>query len=218
MGKKNVNGQMPDVEAEVNQEVSEPAPPASNEAPAAAEAAASNEAPAAAETVEAAPPQPVAPVDPVEELTQELQRTKDQLLRQAAEYQNYRRRTERERAEWVRRAQIPVIESMLAVLDDFRRSLDASEQVEQKETPGPAYLALKEGVELVYKNFAGALEKLGVEYIEAVGQPFDENLHEALMQMPAADDTAPGIIVQEVQRGYRLGDRVLRHSKVIVSA
>ena len=215
MGKKNVNGQMPDVEAEVDQGASEPAQPASNEiSPAAAEAS-------AAETANEAPPKPVAPVDPVdpvEQLTQDLQRTKDQLLRQAAEYQNYRRRTEKERAEWVRRAQIPVIESMLTVLDDFRRSLDASEQVEQQETPGPAYQALKEGVELVYKNFAGALEKLGVEYIEAVGQPFNENLHEALMQMPASDDAAPGIIVQEIQRGYRLGDRVLRHSKVIVAA
>ena len=213
MGKKNVNGQMPDVEAEVDQGASEPAQPASNEAPAPAA-----EAPTAAEAVEETPPKPAAPVDPVGQLTEELQRTKDQLLRQAAEYQNYRRRTEKERAEWGRRAQIPVIESMLTVLDDFRRSLDASEQVEQQETPGPAYQVLKEGVELVYKNFAGALEKLGVEYIEAVGQPFDENLHEALMQMPASDDAEPGIIVQEIQRGYRLGDRVLRHSKVIVAA
>ena len=211
MGKKNVNGQMRDVEAEADQGVSEPVQPASDEAPAAAKAS------VAAETMAAAPA-PATPADPVEQLTQELQRTKDQLLRQAAEFQNYRRRTEKERAEWGRRAQIPVIESMLTVLDDFRRSLDASEQVEQQETPGPAYQALKEGVELVYKNFAGALEKLGVEYIEAVGQPFDENLHEALMQMPASDDAASGIIVQEIQRGYRLGDRVLRHSKVIVAA
>ena len=107
---------------------------------------------------------------------------------------------------------------MLNVHDDFRRSLDASEQVEQQETPGPAYKALKEGVDLVYQNFVEALKKLGVEYIEAVGQPFDEHLHEAMMQMPAPDGTAPGIVLQEIQRGYRLGNRVLRHSKVIVAA
>ena len=207
MGKKNVNGQKPDGEAEAGQGASEPAQTASNEAS------------AAAETVQESPPAPaVAPADPTEALAHELQQTKDQLLRQAAEFQNYRRRTEKERATWARRAQIQVIESMLTVLDDFRRSLDASEQVEQQETPGPAYQALKEGVELVYKNFADALEKLGVEYIEAVGQPFNENLHEALMQMPAPDGTAPGVVVQEIQRGYRLGERVLRHSKVIVAA
>lgn len=195
MGKKNVNGQMPEAEAE--QPAAEPAAP---------EQATPADTPAAA------------PDEAAERLAHELQQTKDQLLRQAAEFQNYRRRTEKERADWIRRGQIPVIEAMLGVLDDFRRSLDASQQVEAQETPGPAYTALKEGVELVYANFADALQKLGVERIEAEGQPFDEHLHEALMQQPAPEGTAPGTVLQEIQRGYRLGDRVLRHTKVIVAA
>ena len=152
------------------------------------------------------------------EIGLELQKIRDQLLRQAAEYQNYRRRTDKERAEWARRARITVIDAMLTVLDDFRRSLDAAELLEQTETPGPTYQALKDGVGLVYKNFADALEKFGVEVMEAKGEPFDENLHEALMQVPAPDDVEPGVVVEEIQRGYRLGDLVLRHAKVIVAA
>ena len=198
MGKKDVNGQVPEAEADA----------AEQEAPA-------EQAPTPSETSEATE---AGPEDLAAQLAQELQQTKDQLLRQAAEYQNYRRRTEKERADWIRRGQIPVIEAMLGVLDDFRRSLDASQQVEAQETPGPAYTALKEGVELVYSNFADALKKLGVETIEAEGKPFDENLHEALMQQPAPEGTAPGVVLQEIQRGYRLGDRVLRHTKVIVAA
>lgn len=151
-------------------------------------------------------------------LVRDLQQTKDQLLRQAAEFQNYRRRIEKERAEWVRRGQIQVIEPILNVLDDFGRSLDASQQVEQQEASGPAYQALREGVELVYQNLSETLKRLGVEPIDAVGQPFDEQLHEAMLQMPAPEGTPPGVVLQEIQRGYRLGDRVLRHSKVIVAA
>ena len=158
-------------------------------------------------------------LDLAEQMTLDLQQMKDQLLRQVAEFQNYRRRVDKERATWQQRAQIQVIEPMLAVLDDFRRSLDMlEEQGDSQKTTGPTYTTLKEGVELVYQNFSNALEKLGVEYIEAMGHPFDEHLHEAMMQMPAPEGTAPGTIVGEIQRGYRLGDRVLRYSRVVVAA
>ena len=214
MGKKDVNGQMDEGAASVGEQAAEPAQAAAEKAT--PDATATETAPSEAAAADA-PPADTA--DPAAPLAEELRKTKDQLLRQAAEYQNFRRRTERERAEWTQRARMPVLEAMLNVLDDFRRSLDASEQVEQQEEmPGPAYRALKEGVELVYQNFSEALTKLGVEYIEAVGRPFDEHLHEAMMQMPAPEGTAPGIVLQEIQRGYRLGDRVLRHSKVIVAA
>ena len=156
--------------------------------------------------------------DTSEKLTAELQQTRDQLLRQAADFQNYRRRMEREYATQLQRGRIEVIEPMLNVLDDFRRSLDAAEQVAEHNEGGAAYDALKAGVDLVYHNFSDVLKKLGVEYIEAVGQPFDEHLHEALMQQPAPEGTAPGTILAEIQRGYRLGDRVLRHSRVVVAS
>lgn len=156
--------------------------------------------------------------DATTRLAEELQQIRDQLLRTVAEYQNYRRRTEREQARWSRNAQITVIKAMLSVLDDFRRSLEASVQVEEQETPGPAYQALKTGVDLVYKKFDDALAGFGVVAIEALGTPFNENVHEAMMQMPAPEGLEPGDVVEEIERGYRLGDQVLRHSKVIVAS
>ncbi|MFQ5569330.1 MAG: nucleotide exchange factor GrpE [Rhodothermales bacterium] len=200
MSKKKVNGQVREVDAGDNREPVEQA-----------QAALPEEPEVSGEATDQAGETP-------QQLMLQLEQTKDQLLRQAAEYQNYRRRTERERAEWGRRAQAQVIEPLLTVLDDFRRSLDASAQAEQQEASGPAYQALKEGLELVYQNFSDVLTKLGVEYIEAVGKPFDENQHEALMQLPAPEGTEPGVVLEEIQRGYRLGDRVLRHSRVVVAA
>ena len=108
---------------------------------------------------------------------------------------------------------------MLEILDDFTRSLDATKQLEeQQDQPGDGYEKLKEGVELVYEKFKSELSRLGVEPIEAIGQPFNENEHEALMQQPAPEDTAPGTVIDEIQKGYRMGERVLRHSRVVVAA
>ncbi len=212
MGKKDVDGQVQEVKANAGTDpVPEPetAPgktTAGADEPVVTEAV--GEDPVVDEGVESA-----------EQVALDLQQMKDQLLRQVAEFQNYRRRVDKERATWQQRAQIQVIEPMLAVLDDFRRSLDMLEEPgDSQKTTSPAYTTLKEGVELVYQNFSNALEKLGVEYIEAVGHPFDEHLHEAMMQMPAPEGTAPGTIVSEIQRGYRLGDRVLRYSRVVVAA
>lgn len=157
-----------------------------------------------------------APEEPAEsrtrELEEELGRVRDQLLRQAAEFQNYRRRTNRERAEWTRRAQAPVLEAMLAVLDDFGRSLEAS------PSDGASASAFEAGINLVYENLTAALARFGVEAVEAVGQPFDENLHEAVLRVPVPDGSEPGHVLQEVQRGYRHGEQVLRHAKVVVAA
>ncbi len=154
----------------------------------------------------------------LETLREQLEASQEQLLRNAAEFQNYRRRTEQEKTQLVELGKSLVIQQFLDVLDDFRRSLEAAEQVEQTERQsGPAYRALKEGVELVYRKFMDELSKLGVEPIEAVGQPFDENEHEAMMQQPDSD-AEPGIIVEELQKGYRINDRILRHAKVIVAA
>lgn len=154
-----------------------------------------------------------------EELEQhrtQVKELEDQLLRRVAEFQNYRRRTEAEFGQAAERGRAEVVMEMLDVFDDLRRSLDAAEDAEAEEGGGPAYQALKTGVELVYRKFADALAAFGVVEIEAVGQPFDENLHEAMMQQDAAD-AAPGTIVGEIQRGYRMGERVLRHARVIVA-
>jgi molecular chaperone GrpE len=147
-------------------------------------------------------------------LRAEAGQLQDKLLRQAAEYQNYRRRSENDRAEAVRRGRQEVLLPVLDVYDDLRRSLEAARQSGGAEG---AVGALVEGVELVHRKFQDALGRVGVEPIEAVGRPFDEEEHEAVMQQPA-EDAEPGTVLAEVQPGYRLGDRVLRHARVIVAA
>ena len=156
----------------------------------------------------------------IERLKEELEQATDQVKRQAAEFQNYRRRTEQEKAMSVTLGKSLVISSLLDTIDDFERSLDATNKAESETESelSPVYQSLKSGVELVYEKLTGELKKLGVEPIEAVGEPFDEELHEAMMQQPAEEGQEAGIVLTEIQRGYRMGDRVLRHARVIVSS
>ncbi len=154
----------------------------------------------------------------LDSIQKELQETREQLLRKAAEFQNYRRRTEQEKAQLVELGKTIVIQQFLDVLDDFQRSMEAAEQVEQQEhESSPAYDALKEGVDLVYKKFMDELAKHGVEPIDSVGELFDEHMHDAMLQQPSEEYT-PGTVIQELQKGYRMGERILRHAKVIVAA
>lgn len=155
--------------------------------------------------------------DEADRLREENQQLQDKLLRQAAEYQNYRRRSETDRTAAVRRGREDVLLPMLDVFDDLRRSLDAASRAAEGDAESGPVDALAEGVELVYRKFEAALQKLGVEPIEAVGRPFDEGEHEAILQQPAPEGEASGTVLAEVQPGYRVGDRVLRHARVIVA-
>lgn len=166
---------------------------------------------------EGAPAPGAADAAAVEAMQSELAREQDRRLRIAAEYQNYRRRTEQEKAGLLEMGKSLVVQQLLDVVDDLQRSLEAAEAREQGEND-PAYVALKEGVDLVYRKFMDEMKRLGVEPIEAEGQPFDEHLHDAMLQQPAPEGTAPGTVLQEFQRGYRMGDRVLRHARVIVAS
>ena len=154
-----------------------------------------------------------------EELGAELAKVTDQLKRQAAEFQNYRRRTEQEKAQSVALGKSLVISSLLDIIDDFERSLEATHKAEEdvEGELSAAYVSLKSGVDLIYQKLQGELGRLGVEAIEAEGTPFDEDLHEAMMQQPAPEGQESGMVLTEIQRGYRMGDRVLRHARVIVS-
>ncbi len=155
----------------------------------------------------------------VADLQTELKETKDRLLRQVAEFQNYKRRTEQEKTMLFEAGKAKVVQQMLEILDDFTRSVDAVKQLEEKEDQlQEGYEQLKQGVELVFDKFQNELTRLGVEPIEAKGQPFNEQEHEALMQQPAPEDTEPGTVLEEIQKGYRMGDRVLRHTRVVVAA
>lgn len=181
-----------------------------------------------AEGSDANAPDPTAepPLDPVQQLEAELKRLRaerdeaqEKLLRQAAEFQNYKRRQQRERAQLIDVGQGQVVLPMLEVLDDLERSMQAADEFNaQAEQTGPAFVSLREGVQQVRQKFLDELKRLGVEPIEAEGQPFDEQLHEAVMQQPAPDDAEPGTVLQEVRTGYRMGERILRHSQVIVAS
>ena len=157
--------------------------------------------------------------DENEALQAQLKEVQAQRLRDRADYENSRRRIAQQQALGETRNRDAILGPFLAVYDDLRRSLDAARRQEKQDgAPSPAFGALAEGVDLVYKKFGDELAKLGVERIESVGQPFDEDLHEAMMQQPAPDaDTASGTVLAEIQPGYRIGDRVVRHAQVIVA-
>ena len=148
---------------------------------------------------------------------EEIQRLEDRLLRVTAEYDNYRRRSVTDREEAVRQGRRAVLVPILDVYDDLARSLDAAERAAQQDAGSGSFDVLRQGIDLVFQKFGDALQKVGVVPIEAVGQPFDEAEHEAMMQQPAPDGTESGTVLAEIQPGYRLGDRVLRHARVIVA-
>lgn len=134
---------------------------------------------------------------------------KDQLLRKAAEFENYKRRAEIDFANLVRNANEGLVLALLPVLDDFARSLKAG--IEKKD-----FESFLKGIELIQAKLTKILENQGLSPFESVGKPFDVDYHDALLQVPRAD-IPPHTVVEEVERGYKFNDRVLRHAKVIVS-
>lgn len=134
----------------------------------------------------------------------------DKLLRAHAELDNFRKRAQRERDEERRFSVGPIARDLLPVLDNLRRAVDAASQ-------GGSVEDLQAGVAMVLKQAEEVLEKHHVAAIQSVGLPFDPNHHEAITQMPS-EQHPPLTVLQEVERGYRLHDRILRPSKVIVSA
>jgi molecular chaperone GrpE len=135
---------------------------------------------------------------------------KDQLLRKAAEFENYKKRTEAEAGLLIKSANEGLILALLPILDDFRRSLKQGGAVLRED---PFFL----GVELIQNKFSKLLEQYGLSPFDSVGQPFDVEYHDALLQMPS--DTVPAhVVLEEVERGYKLNGKVLRHAKVIVSS
>lgn len=150
----------------------------------------------------------VVPVDEMEALRRELADAKDQYLRSMAEQQNMRKRFAQEKTDAVRFAGTSLIKDLLAVLDDFERTLEHGDQGGD---------ALLEGVKLIHQNFVKAIKTHDIQTIDPLGEAFDPQFHEAMLQQPS-EDKAPGTVLQVVQRGYRLHERVLRPAKVIIAA
>lgn len=145
----------------------------------------------------------------IEKLNQQISELQDKYLRKVAEFENYRKRKEREVEEFWRRANADLIRKLLPILDDIERSLESARRDENFE-------ALVAGIEMIYKSFLKLLEAEGVKQISAVGEEFNPEYHEALMQVEK-EDVPPHTVVEEHQKGYLLGDLVLRPAKVIVS-
>lgn len=150
---------------------------------------------------------------PEQQLEEERQRAAtylDELQRERASFINYRRRSEQERAQWGREAQAGLIVDLLPVLDDFDRARETIPADQQQS-------AWVDGLMLVARKLNSTLELAGLTPIPAQGQPFDPALHEAVSTAPAEEGQQPGTVVQEFRKGYKLGDRVLRPSIVVVA-
>jgi molecular chaperone GrpE len=146
----------------------------------------------------------------VAELEKQSAQLKDQLLRKAAEFDNYKRRTENDFASLTKFAAENIITQLVPVLDDFNRSLKSIKEKAENDS-------LYKGIELIYAKFLKVLEAQGLKTMDVVGKEFNVDVHDALMQMPRAD-VPPHTVLEEVEKGYLLFDKVIRHAKVVVSA
>ena len=146
--------------------------------------------------------------DPLDVALEEIAKLKDQLLRTIAEFENYKKRTLKEKAELILNGGEKTITAILPVLDDFERAL--------ADTNADDPQAIKDGMELIFKKFTKTLEGLGVKKIETDNQDFDVDYHEAIAMVPGMGDDKKGKVIDCVQTGYMLNDKVIRHAKVAV--
>lgn len=145
--------------------------------------------------------------DPLEEANAQIADLKDKYLRQVAEFDNYRKRTIKEKAELILNGGAKTITALLPVLDDFERLMaDKTEDAK----------VLREGMELIFKKFNKTLEGLGVKKIDTEDKDFNVDFHEAIAMVPGMGDEKKGKVIECVQTGYMLNDKVLRHAKVAV--
>ena len=169
----------------------------------------STESTEAEKTEEAAHEEEAKEQDPLEKAQAELAEMKNQLLYKAAEFENYRKRTLKERAELILNGGEKVITAILPVLDDMERAISNGSKTEDPQV-------LREGMELIYQKFVKTLEAQGVSKIETKDADFDTDLHEAVAMVPGMGDDKKGKVIDCLQEGYKLDDNVVRHAKVAV--
>jgi len=146
----------------------------------------------------------------VEQLKKQLADAEKRVLIAHADLDNYRKRARREREDDLKYAAVPLLMELLPVIDNLQRAIQAVPEGEQSS-------GIVQGVKMVEKQLHDAISRRGVETIQAEGEPFDPNHHEAILQQPSTD-VPPGTVLQQTQVGYRLHDRVIRPSQVIVSS
>lgn len=157
------------------------------------------------ESIEAAPEH-----DPVVKLQEELTEQKNNYLRLYADFENYKKRSIKERMDLFKIAGAEIITNLLPVLDDFERALKATESLEEKHP-------VREGMVLIYNKLKTLLEQKGLKPMETAGTEFDTDLHDAITSIDAGKQMK-GKVVEEVEKGYYLNDKVIRHAKVIVGS
>ncbi|MGE6227555.1 nucleotide exchange factor GrpE [Paenibacillus chitinolyticus] len=163
-----------------------------------------------AEAAEAAAPETEGATNAeLDELRKAAEDSQQRLLRAQADFDNFRRRTRQEKEEFAKYASLKLIEQMLPVIDNFDRALVSSRETQDFE-------ALTKGIEMVYRQLEQVMTQEGLTPIEAVGQPFNPEFHQAIMQVES-NEHEEGIVVEEVQKGYMLKDKVIRPSMVKVS-
>ncbi len=143
-------------------------------------------------------------------LEQELDAAKDKYLRIFAEFENYKKRTYREKMEFAKYAGEDLILSLLPVVDDFDRALKSITSASDLD-------ALKTGVTLIHTKLKSVLEARGLKEINAVGEKFNTDLHEAITTIPATSEEAKGVVIDQVESGYSLNDKIIRYAKVVVA-
>lgn len=145
--------------------------------------------------------------DPLEKANKEIAELKDKYLRTLAEFDNYKKRTLKEKAELILNGGEKTVKAVLPVLDDFERALK-----DKSDDPK----AIKDGVTIIFNKFVKTLESLGVKKIDTTDKDFDTDFHEAVAMVPGMGDDKKGKVIDCVQTGYTLNDKVIRHAKVAV--
>jgi molecular chaperone GrpE len=150
-------------------------------------------------------------IDPEKKLADQIEDEKNKYLRLYAEFENFRRRNAKERIELIGTASSDLLKDILPILDDFQRAIDSNKTIEDIE-------AVKEGFHLLYQKMLKTLEFKGLKSIESKGEMFDAEIHEAIAQMPVDKAGEKGKIIDEVEKGYSLNDKIIRHPKVVVGS
>lgn len=148
---------------------------------------------------------------PADKTSSELAELKDKYLRLYADFENFRRRTAKEKLDLINNANEGVLKALIPVVDDFERAMQSIQTTDDVN-------AVKEGVELIYNKLFRTLEGKGLKPMVSKGEPFDADLHESVTQFPAPSDDLKGKVIEEIEKGYYLNDKVIRFAKVIVGS
>jgi molecular chaperone GrpE len=147
--------------------------------------------------------------NPTEDLQNQLTEQKDKFLRLFAEFDNYKKRMAKDRLEYMSMAGKDVLLDMISIKDDFDRAMKSFENSDD-------LTAIKEGVGLIYDKLNKVIERKGVQKLDAKGHPFNVEIHEAITEVPVTDESQKGIVIDEIESGYKMHDKIIRFAKVVV--